>query len=58
MVTAATLEKQRLFDNAAKLDLLERELLKLAKHYEWALEAWAVFPNHYHFVGGVADYGK
>jgi len=33
------------------LDLLERELLAKAKAYQWQLEAWAVFSNHYHFVG-------
>ena len=25
-------------------------LLKYAHIYHWRLEAWAVFPNHYHFV--------
>ena len=33
-----------------KLDMLERELLTLAKQHKWQLEAWAVFVNHYHFV--------
>jgi putative transposase len=30
--------------------LLERALLARAKRYQWQLEAWAVFPNHYHFL--------
>jgi len=51
MVTAATLYKKLLFKDATRLDLLERELLSLAKRYEWQLHAWAVFANHYHFVG-------
>ena len=25
-------------------------LLTLAEKYAWQLQAWAVFPNHYHFV--------
>ena len=50
MITAATLHKQHLFSTPAKLDLLQRELLSLAKKYEWHLHAWAIFPNHYHFV--------
>jgi len=25
-------------------------LLQLASRYGWKLEAWAVFPNHYHFI--------
>src|SRR5262249_3807415 len=34
----------------SKLDLVERMLLSQAKARNWQLEAWAVFPNHYHFV--------
>jgi putative transposase len=25
-------------------------LLELAEEYQWELQAWAVFPNHYHYV--------
>jgi putative transposase len=50
MVTAGTLYKARLFDSSAKLDMLERSLLSLAKQCGWQLEAWAVLANHYHFV--------
>ena len=51
MVTAATLQKQPLFNSPEKLDQLESELLKLAKQYALHLQAWAVFTNHYHFIG-------
>ena len=51
IVTAATLHKEHLFPTADKLTLLENTLLGLAKQYRWQLEAWAVFSNHYHFVG-------
>src|SRR5712692_7744325 len=51
MVTAATLHKEHFFARVDRLDLLENELLSLAKKYEWQLQAWAVFSNHYHFVG-------
>ena len=50
MVTAATLHKDRLFTGPERLTLLENRLLSFAKKYNWQLEAWAVFPNHYHFV--------
>jgi REP-associated tyrosine transposase len=50
MVTGATLHKARLFSTSEKLDLFEGQLLTLAKQYDWQLEAWAVFVNHYHFV--------
>jgi len=26
-------------------------ILELAEKYAWRLQAWAVFPNHYHIVG-------
>ncbi len=51
MVTAATIHKQHLFTSTQALDLLENQLLSLARKYEWHLHAWAVFPNHYHFIG-------
>ncbi|MEK6280465.1 MAG: hypothetical protein AABN95_08955 [Acidobacteriota bacterium] len=38
------------------MSLLEHKLLLLAKRYEWQLEAWSVFVNHYHFIArGYAD---
>src|ERR1044072_7943310 len=50
MITGATLHKQLLFSTAAKLTLLESEILTLARQYSWQLEAWAVFMNHYHLI--------
>jgi len=49
-VTAGTLHKVRLFNDAPQLDLLESKLLTLAEKYHWQIEAWAVFSNHYHLV--------
>src|SRR5262252_2160332 len=51
MVTAGTLNKEHLFADAGKLTSLQNSLLSLAKKYHWQLEAWAVFSNHYHFIG-------
>ena len=51
MVTAATLNKRLLFLGSENLNLLESKLLSLAQAYRWNLQAWAVFANHYHFVG-------
>ena len=31
--------------------VLHRGLLTVARDFGWRLEAWAVFSNHYHFVG-------
>ena len=50
IVTAGTYGKFPIFRSADRLTLLTSRLLRLSKHYEWQLQAWAVFPNHYHFV--------
>jgi putative transposase len=50
MVTAGTYRKQPLFGSAKRLTYLCETLLHLAPQHGWKLEAWAVFPNHYHFV--------
>jgi putative transposase len=51
IVTAATMNKVHHFRDAESLDVLEDALLGKSKDYGWQLEAWAVFSNHYHFVG-------
>jgi len=51
LVTAATYLKAHHFRGAERLRVLQRGLLKLAREFGWQLEAWAVFSNHYHFVG-------
>lgn len=51
MVTAATLNKRLLFLGTENLNLLQGKLLSLARSYQWNLQAWAVFANHYHFIG-------
>jgi len=51
MVTAGTYQKAPLFSSADRLTLLTDALLGTAEEMNWKLQAWAVFPNHYHFVG-------
>lgn len=50
-VTAATYLKEHHFRSRQRLDVLHRGLLKVAHDFGWRLEAWAIFSNHYHFVG-------
>jgi len=50
MITAATLNKVKLLDSSEKLDAHLALLFEIAAEFGWELEAWAVFPNHYHFV--------
>jgi putative transposase len=58
MVTGATLYKEHFFTGPERLNLLEASLLTLAKQYRWQLEAWAIFVNHYHFIGRGAQSEK
>jgi putative transposase len=54
MVTAASYLKRSIFRGADRLEYLCDSLLELAEKYHWELQAWAVFPNHYHFVAFAA----
>lgn len=51
MVTAGTLHKEHLFRDPHRLRQLHDQLLELASRYGWQLQAWAVFSNHYHWIG-------
>ncbi len=49
-VTVGTYLKQYHFRQTSRLEVLHRGLLTVAQKFEWQLEAWAVFSNHYHFI--------
>lgn len=51
IVTAGTYHKDHYFRGKNRLSVLHRGLLKVAHDFDWRLEAWAVFSNHYHFIG-------
>jgi putative transposase len=51
IVTAGTYKKLAVFKGAYRLTRLTNYVLELADRYAWSLQAWAVFPNHYHLVG-------
>jgi len=50
-VTVGTYLKLHLFRGQDRLAVLHRGLLRVARDFGWSLEAWAIFSNHYHFVG-------
>ncbi len=50
-LTASTLHKAHHFRGTERLRVLHRGLLTVARDFGWHLEAWAVFSNHYHFIG-------
>jgi putative transposase len=45
-----TYQKAHHFRQPARLDVLQRGILKLTADFNWHLEAWAVFSNHYHLI--------
>jgi putative transposase len=49
-VTSGTYRKDHFFRGSERLSVLHRGLLTVACDFEWQLEAWAVFSNHFHFV--------
>jgi len=56
MVTAATYYKQPIFRSEKKLQFLHDTLLYKTAEAGWSLHAWAVFPNHYHFIATSPDH--
>ncbi len=49
-VTVGTYLRQHHFRRRERIAVLHRGLLTVCNEFGWALEAWAVFSNHYHFV--------
>ena len=50
MVTAACYEKAPIFAGDVALELLQKSLFDSALESNWKLQAWAIFPNHYHII--------
>jgi putative transposase len=49
-VTASTYQKERLFHDGERLTLIQDALFEHAERLGFQLQAWAIFPNHYHFI--------
>ncbi|MEX2242282.1 MAG: transposase [Fimbriimonadaceae bacterium] len=50
-VTAATYHREKVFADDPRIEMLHDVLLETAEKLGWEMMAWAVFANHYHFVG-------
>jgi putative transposase len=50
MVTAGTYRKEPFFGSSARLTFLQKQLFVVAREHSAALQAWAIFPNHYHII--------
>ena len=49
-ITAATLYKRHYFHDDRRLTMFQKTLFETVDDYEWRLEAWAIFSNHYHCI--------
>jgi putative transposase len=57
IVTAGTYQKAHHFRGRDRVTVLHGGLLSVANEFNWKLEAWSVFSNHYHFVGHSPEAG-
>jgi putative transposase len=55
IVTSGTYRKEPLFRSPERLDFLLKQLFERAVEHGATLQAWSVFPNHYHFVAVFTD---
>ncbi len=55
MLTGATYGKEHYFRSRKRLRTLTECIHREANNYGWRLEAWAVFSNHYHWIGQAPD---
>jgi putative transposase len=46
------------FNSNEKLSNLTRTILEVLKEYKWNVQAWSVFPNHYHLIASTTDVSK
>lgn len=50
LITAATWQRRPLFRDRQRLEMLRDRLLSEAGALAWDVDAWVVFPSHYHLV--------
>ena len=50
MLTCGTYQKRAFFNTENRLNLLLNSIRELAAGYNLDLQAWAIFPNHYHLI--------
>ncbi len=55
MVTAATYDKEPVFHSSDRLTMVMDRLLTTALEFAWDMKAWAILPNHYHFIAESHD---
>ncbi len=58
MITAGTYGKEHHFLGTNRLGYFHDFLLSTVAEFQWRLEAWAVFSNHYHFIAEAPPAGS
>jgi len=58
IVTGSTLYKKHLFRGNKRLAILQDTLFEVVGEYNWLLQTWAVFSNHYHFIAKSPENAK
>jgi putative transposase len=58
MVTSATYHKERLFSGETRLAFLQEQIFRHCEDLSWNLQAWAVFPNHFHVIAAASDFSQ
>ena len=57
MVTASTSNKEYFFHTPERLDQLQNLFFSVAREFGWALQAWTMLSNHYHFIASSPQEG-
>lgn len=55
IVTGSTLHKKHMFRDTLSRDVLRSLFFDGCREFGWNLHAWAIFSNHYHFIGESPD---
>jgi putative transposase len=57
IITSGTYQKQPFFRSREELDHLQEHIFAACEEFQFQLQAWSVFANHYHLVGFTASDG-
>lgn len=49
-LTAASLKKEKIFDNNSKLEIIKKQLILAINKFNVTMHAWVLLSNHYHLL--------
>ncbi len=50
IITAGTMNKEYFFKGRERLSFLQDNLFAVTSEFNWELQSWAIFSNHYHVI--------